>query len=61
MEEIKNIPLTDEEIKDWPHPGVVKLGPPFTDPRGIIQKQALFAQTIIIKQTGITVTLFLEK
>ena len=37
MEEIKNIPLTDEEMKDWPHPGVVKLGPCFSDPRGVIQ------------------------
>ena len=37
MEEIKNIPLTDEEMKDWPHGGVVKLSPAFSDPRGVIQ------------------------
>ena len=29
--------LTEEEMADWPHHGVVKLEKPFVDPRGVIQ------------------------
>ena len=29
--------LTEEEMADWPHHGVIKLEKPFVDPRGVIQ------------------------